>query len=86
MSKKNKKSQQQISSTPATSSPQPHPSSESFVRQMTFDSIEDQIRGEEMLQHEENKNLKEAQDVKKKLDAAEVDRRLEELRKKILKK
>jgi hypothetical protein len=36
-----------------------------------------------MLQHEENKKQKESHDLKKKVDSAEVDRRLEELRKQI---
>jgi len=50
---------------------------------MSFDSMEDRIRGEEMLQLEENKKIKEAQEIKKKLDSAEVDRRLEQLRKQL---
>ena len=86
MSKKKKKYQQPVSNAPLSPAPQPLPSSDAFVRQMTFDAMEDRIRGEEMLQHEENKKSKEAEDVKKKLDSAEVDRRLEELRKQILKK
>jgi len=43
--------------------------------------MEDQIRGEEMLLYEEHKKAREAHEVKKKLDKAEVDRRLAELRK-----
>jgi hypothetical protein len=80
MSKKKKKNQP-LASTPSTS--QPLPSADQFVRQMTFDAMEDRIRGEEMLQHEENKKQKESHDLKKKVDSAEVDRRLEELRKQI---
>jgi hypothetical protein len=83
MSKKKKKSQSTVSPGPAPQTAAPLPTSDQFVRQMTFDAMEDRIRGEEMLRHEENKKLKEAQDVKKKLDDAEVDRRLEELRKQI---
>jgi len=48
---------------------------------MSFDSMEDRIRGEALLQQEENKKFKEAQEIKKKLDSVEVDRRLEQLRK-----
>jgi len=83
MSKKKKKAQPQTPSASVERPRQPLPSSDSFVRQMTFDAMEDRIRGEEMLQQEQNKKLKEAQDVKKKLDSVEVDRRLEELRKQI---
>ncbi|MCI0411440.1 hypothetical protein L0222_01425 [bacterium] len=58
----------------------PLPTAEAFTRQITFDSMEDQIRGEERIQEEENQKLKEAQDIKKKLESAEVDRRLEALK------
>lgn len=50
---------------------------------MDFDSLEEGIRGDEILMNEEYKKIKEERDVKKKLDDSEVDRRLEELKKKI---
>ena len=67
---------------PASSSPS-LPTPDAFSRQMSFDSLEDRIRGEEMLQDQEQKKLKEAQDIKKKLESVEVDRRMEELRKQL---
>jgi hypothetical protein len=83
MSRKKKKLKQSNAQAPDPAPSPSVPSSDQFVRQMTFDAMEDRIRGEELLQMEQNKKLKEAQDVKKKLDSVEVDRRLEELRKQI---
>jgi hypothetical protein len=80
MSKKKKQkatSQTTFPSHPASPS---LPTPEAFTRQITFDSMEDRIRGEEMMMEQEQQKLKEAQDVKKKLESAEVDRRLEELK------
>ena len=90
MSKKKKKQQQQQQQIFSTPKPAPAvvpsaalPSSDDFSRQMSFDSMEDRIRGEEILQQAENKKLKESQEIKKSLDSAEVDRRLEQLRKQL---
>jgi hypothetical protein len=83
MSRKKKKLERSNAQAPDPAPSPSVPSSDQFVRQMTFDAMEDRIRGEELLQMEQNKKLKEAQDVKKKLDSVEVDRRLEELRKQI---
>jgi hypothetical protein len=83
MSRKKKKQFPQPSpGLPATPSA-PLPSADEFTRQMTFDSMEDRIRGEEMMQEQEHKKLKEAQDVKKKMDDIEVDKKLEQLRKQL---
>ena len=67
---------QQIPAAPV----QPLPTPDAFSRQITFDSLEDKIRGEEMMQEQENKKEREARDIKKKLESGEVDRKLEELR------
>ena len=48
-----------------------------------FDSLEEKIRGEEILLEAEQKLAKEEIEVKKKLDKSELDRRLEALREKI---
>jgi hypothetical protein len=76
MSRKRKRNFPQQASTPI-------PTPEAFDRQITFDSMEDKIRGEEMLNQEEHKRIKEAREIKKKLEASEVERRLEELRKQL---
>jgi hypothetical protein len=84
MSRKKKKQQQsQISPQPSAPPVAPLPTSVEFSRQMTFDAMEDRIRGEEMMQAQENKKLKEAQDIKKQSDEAEIDKRLEALRKQL---
>jgi hypothetical protein len=56
---------------------------EFITNPMDFDSLEEKIRGDEIMQNEEFKKIKEEREVKKKLDDGEVDRRLEELKKKI---
>ncbi len=80
MSRKKKKQSPSQATFPSTPARAPLPTPEAFTRQITFDSMEDRIRGEDMMREEENLKLKEAQDVKKKLESAEVDRRLEELK------
>jgi len=80
MSRKKKKLPSSQVAFPSTPVSAPLPTSEAFTRQITFDSMEDRIRGEERMREEENQKLKEAQDIKKKLESAEVDRRLEELK------
>lgn len=50
---------------------------------LTFDSIEEKIRGEEILVESETRSLREAQEVKKKLEQAEIDRRMKALKDKI---
>ena len=50
---------------------------------MDFDSLEEKIRGDEIMGNEEYKKIKEEREIKKKLDDSEVDRRLEDLKKKI---
>jgi hypothetical protein len=50
---------------------------------MDFDSLEEKIRGDEIMGNEEYKKIKEERERKKKLDENEVDQRLEELKKKI---
>lgn len=70
------------------STPPPSPSfdPEFVTNPMDFDSLEEKIRGDEIMQNEEFKKIKEEREVKKKLDEGEVDRRLEELKKKVKKK
>ena len=80
MSRKRKKRSSSESTFPSSPARPPLPTPEAFTRQISFDSMEDRIRGEELMRDEENQKLKEAQDVKKKLESAEVDRRLEELK------
>jgi hypothetical protein len=80
MSRKKKKHPPSQSALPTTPVSQPLPTPEAFTRQITFDNIEDRIRGEERMREEENQKLKEEQDVKKKLESVEIDRRLEELK------
>jgi len=48
-----------------------------------FDSLEEKIRGEEVLLEQEGKLAKEDHEVKKKLNDTEIDRRLNALREKI---
>jgi hypothetical protein len=48
-----------------------------------FESLEEKIRGEEILLESELKLTKEEREVKKKLDSIEIDRRLKALREKI---
>ena len=55
----------------------------SAIDNLDFDSIEEKIRGEEILVEGETRRAREAHDVKKKLDQAEINRRMEELKKKI---
>ena len=53
------------------------------INNLDFDAMEDKIRGQEILNESETRTQREARDVKKKLDQSEVERRLQELRKKI---
>lgn len=48
-----------------------------------FDSLEEKIRGEEVLLKAEHKLAKRESEIKKELDTAEIDRRLKALRDKI---
>ena len=80
MSKKKKNLSSSQVAFPSTPANPPLPTPEAFTRQITFDSMEDRIRGEERMREEENQKVKEEQDVKKQLKSAEVDRRLEELK------
>lgn len=50
---------------------------------MNFDSMEEKIRGEDILAQQEDSNSQEEQKIKKALDNKEVDRRLEELRRQL---
>lgn len=50
---------------------------------MNFDSMEEKIRGEDVLAQLENSSSQEEQKIKKALNNKEVDRRLEELRKQL---
>lgn len=50
---------------------------------MNFDSMEEKIRGEDVLAQHENSSSQEEQKIKKALDKKEVDRRLEELRRQL---
>ncbi|MGH9856792.1 MAG: hypothetical protein ACRD4B_03010 [Acidobacteriota bacterium] len=82
MSRKKKKHQ---NNRPQVTTPLPSqnpalPSPEAFSRQITFDSLEDKIRGEDMIQEQEQTKLKEGREIQKELESAEVDRRLEQLR------
>ena len=72
---KAKKSSTDLSSTP--SAPLPTPS------EWDFDSLEEKIRGEEVLLEQEGKLAKEDHEIKKKLNDTEIDRRLKTLREKI---
>lgn len=87
MSRKKKKQSNVQNPSPATqipvSSSAPLPTPDEFSRRITFDSLEDKIRGEEMLQQQEQKRAKEERDIKKKLEATEVERRMEELRRQL---
>lgn len=74
-----KKNQDLPAGTPSA----PLPTSEEFSRQLTFDAMEDRIRGEEVMQQQEQKKLKETQDLKKKMNEIEVDKKLDQLRKKM---
>jgi len=81
MSRRRKKNRnQQFSSAPST-----FPSSSQQASPVTsnFDLTEDKIRGQEIMMKSDSKKAKEEQDVKKKLNDQEVDRRLEELRKQL---
>jgi len=49
----------------------------------SFESMEDKIRGEEVLLREENRRAEEERKIKKELEKSEVDRKLEELRKRL---
>jgi hypothetical protein len=80
MSRKKKKQSSSQVALPYTPVSPPLPTPEAFTRQITFDSMEDRIRGEQKMREEENQKVKEAQDVKKQLESVEVDRRLEELK------
>ena len=80
--KKRTKQNSPQATTPVRSNP-PLPTPEAFSRQITFDSLEDKIRGEDVLQDEEQQTLKEGREIQKQLESAEVDRRLEELRRQL---
>jgi hypothetical protein len=63
--------------------PSPFGEPDAFTNDMDFDSLEEKIRGDEFMQDEEFKKVKEEREVQKKIDEIEVDKRLEELKKKI---
>jgi hypothetical protein len=50
------------------------------INDLDFDAMEDRIRGEEIMMHQENQKLREQEKVKKALTEKEIDSRLEELR------
>jgi hypothetical protein len=50
---------------------------------ITFEQMEDRIRGEETLLAQEQRKDRESREIKKQLDEKEVDQRLEALRKKM---
>jgi hypothetical protein len=80
MSRKKKKHSSSKVAFPSTPVSPPLPTPKAFTRQITFDSMEDRIRGEEQMREEENQKVKEEQDVKKQVESAEINRRLEELK------
>ena len=53
------------------------------VGPLTFDSLEDKIRGEEAMLEQENRKLRESQEIKKKLQESEVEKKLDELRRQL---
>ena len=55
------------------------------MNDLDFDSLEEKIRGEDILAESEMRSHRESREVKKKLDESEVDRRLAELKKKLKK-
>jgi hypothetical protein len=63
--------------------PSPFAEPDAFANDMDFDSMEQKIRGDEFMQNEEFKKVKEAREVQKQIDEIEVDKRLEELKKKV---
>lgn len=69
------------STPPAPAKPPFNPAT--ALDHLDFDSLEEKIRGEEILIEGETRSQREARDIKKKLEKTEIDRRLEELRKKI---
>lgn len=71
---------QPVKSPRPAQTPLSHPDADSVLRQSQFDAMSDTIRGEEILQMESAKKEKQAREIKKKLDKAKVDRKLEELR------
>ena len=81
--------QQSAQSVPATSIPAASSTQLSsqdpaeVTRAIDFDSLEEKIRGDEVLLNEEHKKIKEEQEIKKALDKGEVDRRLENLRRQL---
>ena len=75
MSKRSKKGKQFQSVPP--------PASANPTGNLDFDTMEDKIRGEEILLKEDLQKAKTARDLKKKMDDQEVDRRLKELRKQL---
>lgn len=56
---------------------------EAAMKDLDFHSLEEKIRGEEILIEAETRSLREAREVKKKLDESEIDRRMEALRNKV---
>lgn len=81
MTRKKKAAPIPPSSIPVSPSRSLDPST--VINNLDFDSLEDKIRGQEILDESETRKQREARDVKKKLDQSEVERRLQELRKKI---
>jgi hypothetical protein len=63
--------------------PAPFGDPDVFANDMDFDSLEEKIRGDEFLQNENLKKIKEEREVQKKMDEIEVNKRLDELKKKI---
>jgi hypothetical protein len=66
-----------------TTSPIPPAPSLPDPAEWDFDSLEEKIRGEEILLEQEGKLAKEDREVRKKLNDTEIDRRLKALREKI---
>jgi hypothetical protein len=66
----------------------PSPSSiplepDQVMNELSFESLEDKIRGEDVMISGELKNIRQREDDKKKFDSSELDRRLEDLKKKL---
>lgn len=68
--------------TPPAPTPKPI-DPEAAMKDLDFHSLEEKIRGEEILIDAETRSLREAREVKKKLDESEIDRRMEALRNKV---
>jgi hypothetical protein len=72
-----KKSSKKISSSSIPAQPL---SPAKVTNDLDFDAMEDRIRGEEILMHQENQKLREHEKLKKALTEKQIDSRLEELR------